>query len=86
MPKFRQLLKHVGDVHKEVIGDGSETQVNHTLDVAIMEARSLPFVLSFNNLTYSFKLKTQNEFQRHIFSPLRLSDGRRTQLGRKFSQ
>jgi hypothetical protein len=36
MTNFRQLLKHVCDVHQEVIDDDCETHVNHTIDVAKM--------------------------------------------------
>ncbi|WJX15476.1 ATP-binding cassette sub- G member 1 [Trifolium repens] len=74
MPTLGQLLKHVGDVRKEVTGDGSETPVHHTLDVAGIEARSLPFVLSFNNLTYSVKVKNKtNIFSRHRASPVNMA-------------
>ncbi|KAG4908678.1 hypothetical protein JHK86_057162 [Glycine max] len=55
MPTLGQLLKHVGDVRKESSGDGSETPVHHALDIPGIEPRSLPFVLSFSNLTYSIK-------------------------------
>ena len=51
MPTLGQLLKHVGDVRKEASGDGSETPVHHALDIPGIEPRSLPFVLSFSNLT-----------------------------------
>ncbi|XP_004497331.1 ABC transporter G family member 1-like [Cicer arietinum] len=62
MPTLGQLLKNVGDVRKEVIGDGSETPGHHSLDVSGMETRSLPFVLSFNNLTYSVKVRQKMTF------------------------
>lgn len=54
-PTLGHLLKCVGDVRKEVTGD--ETPVHQVLEMggANMEPRSLPFVLSFSNLTYSVK-------------------------------
>jgi len=58
MPTLGQLLKHVGDARKEATGDGSETPVHQALDIvdgAGAGPRSLPFVLSFSNLTYSVK-------------------------------
>ncbi|MBA0726284.1 hypothetical protein Golax_002124 [Gossypium laxum] len=48
-----QLLQHVGDTRKEATGD--QTSV-HELLVDISEPRPIPFVLSFNNLTYSVKV------------------------------
>ncbi|XP_030545937.1 ABC transporter G family member 6-like [Rhodamnia argentea] len=61
-PTLAQLLKRVGDARKEATGDGGETPVHHSaLDVdpsdASLEPRSLPFVLQFNNLTYSVKVR-----------------------------
>lgn len=60
-PTLGQLLKHVGDVRKEATGDGSETPLHHALDVgdghAGLGPRSLPFVLSFSNLTYKVKVR-----------------------------
>ncbi|XWS66090.1 hypothetical protein CRYUN_Cryun05aG0170500 [Craigia yunnanensis] len=53
-PTLGQLLKHVGDVRKEANGD--ETPV-HEILVDITEPRLMPFVLSFNNLTYSIKVR-----------------------------
>ncbi|CDP00016.1 unnamed protein product [Coffea canephora] len=52
-PTLGQLLKRVGDARKEATGD--ETPVHQVLDLSDpgMEPRSLPFVLSFTNLTYS---------------------------------
>lgn len=61
-PTLGQLLKHVGDVRKEATGDGSETPVHHALDINGMETRSLPFVLSFNNLTYCVKVRQKLNF------------------------
>ncbi|GMI79403.1 Jasmonate Transporter1, ATP-binding cassette G16 [Hibiscus trionum] len=48
-----QLLQHVGDARKEAIGD--ETPVHEVL-VDVTAPRPIPFVLSFNNLTYSVKV------------------------------
>ncbi|XP_057423311.1 ABC transporter G family member 6 [Lotus japonicus] len=62
LPTLGQLLKHVGDARKEAAGDGSETPLHHALDVVGMEPRSLPFVLSFSNLTYSVKVKRKLSF------------------------
>ncbi|KAK7310284.1 hypothetical protein RJT34_07697 [Clitoria ternatea] len=56
-PTLGQLLKHVGDARKEAAGDGNDTPVHHALDVAGIEPRSLPFVLTFSNLTYSVKVR-----------------------------
>lgn len=56
-PTLGQLLKQVGDVRKEVTGD--ETPVHEvTLEMtdSSIEPRSMPFLLSFNNLTYSVKV------------------------------
>ncbi|KAI3458708.1 hypothetical protein Pfo_015371 [Paulownia fortunei] len=57
-PTLGQLLKCVGDVRKEVTGD--ETPVHQVLDMSdtsSIEPRSLPFVLSFSNITYSIKVR-----------------------------
>lgn len=57
-PTLGHLLKCVGDVRKEVTGD--ETPVHRVLDVSDpggLEQRALPFVLSFNNLTYNVKVR-----------------------------
>ncbi|KAF3433806.1 hypothetical protein FNV43_RR24909 [Rhamnella rubrinervis] len=72
-PTLGQLLKRVGDVRKEATGDGSETPVHQAVDVtdgATLEPRSLPFVLSFSNLTYSVKVR------RKMSLPSVLSRGR----------
>ncbi|OMP02727.1 ABC transporter-like protein [Corchorus olitorius] len=52
-PTLGQLLKHVGDARKEATGD--ETPV-HEILVDVSEPRPMPFVLSFNNLTYNVKV------------------------------
>ncbi|RXH94363.1 hypothetical protein DVH24_024047 [Malus domestica] len=74
-PSLGQLLKHVGDVRKEATGDGGETPAHHALDIseASLEPRSLPFVLSFNNLTYSVKNRT--EFALDVIRELEGSPG-----------
>ncbi|KAK9282931.1 hypothetical protein L1049_011156 [Liquidambar formosana] len=61
-PTLGQLLKSVGDVQKEDAGD--ETPVHQVLDMSdsSLEPRSLPFVLSFNNLTYSVKISRKMTF------------------------
>ncbi|WCJ19448.1 ABC transporter G family member 2 [Euphorbia peplus] len=51
-----QLLMRVGDVRKEAIGDGSETPVHQVLQLEEVP-RSIPFILSFSNLTYSVKVR-----------------------------
>lgn len=63
-PTLGQLLKRVGDVRKEATGDGNETPVHQVLELGhvSMEPRSLPFVLSFNNLTYSVKVRRKLTF------------------------
>ncbi|KAL2541584.1 ABC transporter G family member 1 [Abeliophyllum distichum] len=55
-PTLGHLLKVVGDMRKEVTGD--ETPAHQALEMREngMEPRSLPFVLSFSNLTYSVKV------------------------------
>ncbi|XP_057981809.1 ABC transporter G family member 6-like [Malania oleifera] len=56
-PTLGQLLKNVGDARKEATGD--ETPVHQVLELAdaSLDPRSLPFVLSFSNLTYSVKVR-----------------------------
>lgn len=65
-PTLGQLLKKVGDVRKEVTGD--ETPVHRVLEMggddAGGEPRSLPFVLSFTNLTYSVKVSRKMTLSR----------------------
>ncbi|KAJ6429063.1 hypothetical protein OIU84_020657 [Salix udensis] len=58
-PTLGQLLKNVSDVHRENTGDGSETPVHQVLELGstgLEVPRSIRFVLSFNNLTYSVKV------------------------------
>ncbi|CAK9155087.1 unnamed protein product [Ilex paraguariensis] len=61
-PTLGHLLKCVGDVRKEVTGD--ETPVHQVLEMneGIVEPRAFPFVLSFNNLTYSVKIRRKMTF------------------------
>ncbi|EEF37331.1 ABC transporter G family member 6 [Ricinus communis] len=67
-PTLGQLLKRVGDVRKEATGDGSETPVHQVLELGsdpnVEAPRSIPFVLSFNNLTYSVKTKSPSILRR----------------------
>ncbi|XP_065872338.1 ABC transporter G family member 6-like [Euphorbia lathyris] len=63
-----QLLMRVGDVRKEAIGDGSETPVHQVLQLEEVP-RSIPFILSFNNLTYSVKVRRR--MLPAIFTPRR---------------
>ncbi|KAH0979824.1 hypothetical protein GBA52_007001 [Prunus armeniaca] len=75
-PSLGQLLKHVGDVRKEATGDGGETPAHHALDLSdsSIAPRSLPFVLSFTNLTYSVKVRRK-------FSLSGMFCGERSRLG-----
>ncbi|KAH7511684.1 hypothetical protein ACOSQ2_033059 [Xanthoceras sorbifolium] len=57
-PTLGQLLKCVGDVRKDATGN--ETPVHQILDLSDTSSvapLSVPFVLSFNNLTYSVKAR-----------------------------
>ncbi|CAN1174136.1 ABC transporter G family member 1 [Linum perenne] len=59
-PTLGQLLKRVGDARKEATGDGSETPVHQVLELGDSNPevpRSIPFVLSFSNLTYSVRVR-----------------------------
>lgn len=61
-----QLLQYVGDARKEATGD--ETPVHHQIvnvtDVGV--SGTIPFVLSFTNLTYSVKIRRKlNLFNRN---------------------
>ncbi|KDP46092.1 hypothetical protein JCGZ_06603 [Jatropha curcas] len=72
-PTLGQLLKRVGDVQKEANGDGSETPVHQVLefgDTNMEVPRSIPFILSFNNLTYSVKVRRKMKLPA-IFTPRR---------------
>ncbi|KAF8397578.1 hypothetical protein HHK36_016498 [Tetracentron sinense] len=55
-PTLGELLKYVGDARKDETGD--RTPPHQVLELSDMghEPRSLPFVLSFSNLTYSVKI------------------------------
>ncbi|XP_051137947.1 ABC transporter G family member 6-like [Andrographis paniculata] len=61
-PTLGQLLKCVGDVRKEVAGD--ETPVHQVVEMgdAAVVPRAVPFVLSFNNITYSVKVRRRVNF------------------------
>ncbi|XP_022993811.1 ABC transporter G family member 6-like [Cucurbita maxima] len=63
-PSLGELLKRVGDVRREAAGDENETPVHQVVDMngKTLETRSLPFVLSFNNLTYSVKVRRKISF------------------------
>lgn len=63
-PTLGQLLKRVGDVRREANSDGNETPLHQVVDMngASLEPRSLPFMLSFNNLTYSVKVRRKISF------------------------
>ncbi|KAJ4824609.1 ABC transporter G member 6 [Turnera subulata] len=59
-PTLGQMLKRVGDARREAVGDGSETPVHQVIELGspnLEVPRSIPFILSFNNLTYSVKVR-----------------------------
>ncbi|XP_050210680.1 ABC transporter G family member 6-like [Mercurialis annua] len=54
------LIPTVGQLHKEATRDGCETQTDHVLelgDTSLKGHRSIPLILSFNNLTYNVKVR-----------------------------
>ncbi|XP_021910553.1 ABC transporter G family member 6-like [Carica papaya] len=64
-PTLGQLLKRVGDARKEAAGDETpvhEHQIVDVGDVGSPDTVSLPFVLSFNNLTYKVKVRRKPTF------------------------
>ncbi|KAG7033029.1 ABC transporter G family member 16 [Cucurbita argyrosperma subsp. argyrosperma] len=64
-PTLGQLFKRVGDMRREANGDGNETPVHDQvvdIDGVNLEPRSLPLMLSFNNLTYSVKVRRKLSF------------------------
>ncbi|XP_047947201.1 ABC transporter G family member 6-like [Salvia hispanica] len=62
-PTLGHLLKCVGDLQKEVAGD--ETPVHQALAISgCPEPRSIPFVLSFTNITYSIKVRRKFTLRR----------------------
>ncbi|KAL3579246.1 hypothetical protein D5086_020750 [Populus alba] len=64
-PTLGQMLKRVGDVSREATGDGSDTPVHQVLELGstnLEVPRSIPFVLSFNKLTYSVKVRRKFKF------------------------
>ncbi|KAJ0825887.1 hypothetical protein HanRHA438_Chr17g0808101 [Helianthus annuus] len=54
-----ELLKYVGDIRKNVNGDETPTHSVVEMSETSNDPRSLPFVLSFNNLTYSVKIHSK---------------------------
>ncbi|XP_049390170.1 ABC transporter G family member 6-like [Solanum stenotomum] len=59
-PTFAQLLNNVGD---HVTGDETETNsVHQVLTMELPVQQSIPFVLSFSNLTYSVRVRRKNIF------------------------
>ncbi|CAK9142945.1 unnamed protein product [Ilex paraguariensis] len=56
-PTLGELLQCVGDVRKEVTGDETPSHQAFDMSETSIEPRALPFVLSFNNLTYSVKVR-----------------------------
>ncbi|KFK25590.1 hypothetical protein AALP_AA8G134300 [Arabis alpina] len=63
-PSFAQLLKNVGDT---TIGDNQE----HHVDVDLTSPdRSVPFVLSFTDLTYSVKIRRKFTWRRVPSDPI----------------
>ncbi|KAK9057958.1 hypothetical protein SSX86_022797 [Deinandra increscens subsp. villosa] len=58
-PTLGELLKYVGEVSRD--GYEDETASHHVLEMRGTgnEPRSLPFILSFNNLTYSVKVRSK---------------------------
>ncbi|KAL6992530.1 hypothetical protein U1Q18_010640 [Sarracenia purpurea var. burkii] len=53
---LEHLLKSVGDVRKEMIGDKMSVHQVVEMSETGMRSRRLPFVLAFNNLTYNVKV------------------------------
>lgn len=61
-PTLGCRLKSISDARKDPTGD--ETPIHVALDVAGIDPNPLPFVLSFNNLTYSVKIRKKlNKFK-----------------------
>ncbi|KAH0757158.1 hypothetical protein KY290_020651 [Solanum tuberosum] len=58
-PTFAQLLNNVGD---HVTGDETETSVHQVLTMELPVQQSIPFVLSFSNLTYSVRVRRKSIF------------------------
>ncbi|GJR51721.1 ABC transporter G family member 6-like protein [Tanacetum coccineum] len=62
-PSLGELLKYVGDIRKDANGD--ETPAHRVLEMSETsndEPRALPFVLKFNNLTYSVNVRRKLNF------------------------
>ncbi|NP_001353404.1 ABC transporter G family member 8 [Solanum lycopersicum] len=58
-PTFAQLLNNVGD---DVTGDETGGSVHQILTMELPLQQSIPFVLSFSNLTYSVRVRRKNIF------------------------
>ncbi|KAJ0695275.1 putative ABC transporter, AAA+ ATPase domain, ABC-2 type transporter [Helianthus annuus] len=58
-PTLGELLKYVGDLRKNVNADETPAHSVVEMSETSNEPRSLPFVLSFNNLTYSVKIRSK---------------------------
>lgn len=68
-PTFAQLLKNVGDTTIEL--NGRHHQQQHLVDVDLASPdRSVPFVLSFNDLTYSVKVRRKFSWKRVPSDPI----------------
>ncbi|KAG7569739.1 AAA+ ATPase domain [Arabidopsis thaliana x Arabidopsis arenosa] len=76
-----QLLKNVSDVRKMAIGD--ETPVHESLNQDYDDGymRTVPFVLSFDNLTYNVSVRRKLEF-RNLFPRRRTEDPEIAQTAR----
>ncbi|KAL1191579.1 ABC transporter G family member 1 [Cardamine amara subsp. amara] len=74
-----QLLKNVSDVRKMAIGD--ETPVHESLNQDDDYMRTVPFVLSFDNLTYNVSVRRKLEFRNLLPRP-RTEDPEIAQTGR----
>nr|XP_043617841.1 ABC transporter G family member 6-like [Erigeron canadensis] len=62
-PTLGELLKYVGDCQGVGDDDSSSSPTHHVMEMSEIsnEPRSLPFVLAFNNLTYSVKVRSKME-------------------------
>ncbi|EFH57908.1 abc transporter family protein [Arabidopsis lyrata subsp. lyrata] len=80
-----QLLKNVSDVRKMAIGD--ETPVHESLNQDFNDGymRTVPFVLSFDNLTYNVSVRRKLEF-RNLFPRRRTEDPEIAQTARPKSK
>ncbi|XP_054786581.1 ABC transporter G family member 6-like [Prosopis cineraria] len=65
LPTLRELFQLEDDARREATGDDSITTEFHTpdrTDSSTEPARSVPFLLSFSNLTYSVKVRRKTNF------------------------